>query len=315
EGPHHRRTRPRRRGGRAPGCRVRAGVREDQRVRALRRGTLPGCCRGDHGKGRVPREKPLCLPHTCPGPPHAPAHPLRRLPSPRCILRHEKGVWRVSHLPQRYRVLHPWDPAWRRGYYHLHGRFDHGRERDRTFRRVPGRGLHDRRLHLPAYRYPGADECGLQWREHDRGYPRQPDHRDDRPPAQPEYRGNCNRRGNSPVSIDAVCRSCGVTFVETVDPYDLTGMLRVLEAAKTMKGVKVIIAKQMCVIVARRAGVKRGHYAVNPETCTGCGTCVRFGCPAIELVDKKARINELCSGCMVCTRLCPVGAISREAKK
>ena len=118
-----------------------------------------------------------------------------------------------------------------------------------------------------------------------------------------------------PVSLDAVCRSCGVTFVETVDPYDLTGMLRVLEAAKTMKGVKVIIAKQMCVIVARRAGVKRGHYAVNPETCTGCGTCVRFGCPAIELVDKKARINERCSGCMVCTRLCPVGAISREAKK
>jgi indolepyruvate ferredoxin oxidoreductase alpha subunit len=118
-----------------------------------------------------------------------------------------------------------------------------------------------------------------------------------------------------PVSLDAICRSCGVTFVETVDPYDLTGMLRVLEAAKTKKGVKVIIAKQMCVIVARRAGVKRGQYAVNPETCTGCGTCVRFGCPAIELVDKKARINELCSGCMVCTRLCPVGAISREVKK
>ncbi len=118
-----------------------------------------------------------------------------------------------------------------------------------------------------------------------------------------------------PVSLDAVCRSCGVTFVETVDPYDLTGMLRVLEVAKTKKGVKVIIAKQMCVIVARRAGVKRGQYAVNPETCTGCGTCVRFGCPAIELVDKKARINELCSGCIVCARLCPVGAISREAKK
>jgi indolepyruvate ferredoxin oxidoreductase alpha subunit len=118
-----------------------------------------------------------------------------------------------------------------------------------------------------------------------------------------------------PVSLDAVCRSCGVTFVETVDPYDLTGMLRVLEAAKAKKGVKVIIAKQMCVIVARRTGVKRGRYAVNPETCTGCGTCVRFGCPAIELVDKKARINELCSGCAVCARLCPVGAISREAKK
>ncbi|WP_292425767.1 indolepyruvate ferredoxin oxidoreductase subunit alpha [Methanoregula sp.] len=118
-----------------------------------------------------------------------------------------------------------------------------------------------------------------------------------------------------PVSLDAICRACGVTFVETVDPYDTTGMVRVLEAAKARKGVKVIIAKQMCVIVARRAGVKRGRYAVNPEICTGCGICVRFGCPAIEFADEKARINELCSGCAVCARLCPVGAISREAKK
>jgi indolepyruvate ferredoxin oxidoreductase alpha subunit len=119
----------------------------------------------------------------------------------------------------------------------------------------------------------------------------------------------------TPVSLEAICRACGVTFVETVDPYDMTGILRVLEEAKKKKGVRVIIAKQMCVIVARRAGVKRGRYAVNPGLCTGCGTCVRFGCPAIEFADEKARINDLCSGCAVCARLCPVGAISREAKK
>ncbi|MFZ1898776.1 indolepyruvate ferredoxin oxidoreductase subunit alpha [Methanoregula sp.] len=120
---------------------------------------------------------------------------------------------------------------------------------------------------------------------------------------------------SAPISLDAICRSCGVTFVETVDPYDLTGMLRVLEEAKKKKGVRVVIAKQMCVIAARRAGVKRGRYAANPDLCTGCGTCVKFGCPAIEFVDEKARINDLCSGCAVCARLCPVGAISREAKK
>ncbi|HNX17748.1 MAG TPA: indolepyruvate ferredoxin oxidoreductase subunit alpha [Methanoregula sp.] len=118
-----------------------------------------------------------------------------------------------------------------------------------------------------------------------------------------------------PVSLDAICRACGATFVETIDPYDTTGMLRLLEAAKAKKGVKVIIAKQMCVIAARRAGVKRGRYEVNPEICTGCGTCVRFGCPAIEFVDEKARINDLCSGCGVCAHICPVGAIAREAKR
>jgi indolepyruvate ferredoxin oxidoreductase alpha subunit len=117
------------------------------------------------------------------------------------------------------------------------------------------------------------------------------------------------------VSLDAVCRACGVNFVEIVDPYDITGTVNVLQEAKKRKGVKVVIARQMCVISARRAGVKRGRYVVDPEACTGCGTCVRFGCPAIEFADEKARISDLCSGCSVCAQLCPVGAIGREANK
>ncbi len=55
----------------------------------------------------------------------------------------------------------------------------------------------------------------------------------------------------APVSLDAVCRACGVVFVETVDPYDITGMVNMLEEAKKRKGVKVVIARQMCVITAR----------------------------------------------------------------
>jgi indolepyruvate ferredoxin oxidoreductase alpha subunit len=118
-----------------------------------------------------------------------------------------------------------------------------------------------------------------------------------------------------PVSLDAVCRACGVTFVETVDPYDITGMMNVLKAAQARSGVKVIIAKQQCVIMARREGVKRRRYMVDADACTGCGTCVKFGCPAIEFADEKATINDLCSGCAVCAQLCPAGAIVREGKR
>ena len=119
-----------------------------------------------------------------------------------------------------------------------------------------------------------------------------------------------------PVSLDAICRACGVTFVETVDPYDITGMMNVLAQAKARRGVKVIIAKQMCVITARRAGVRRGRYVVDADACTGCGTCIRFGCPAIEkTADDKASITDLCSGCSVCAQICPAGAIKKEGKR
>jgi indolepyruvate ferredoxin oxidoreductase alpha subunit len=122
----------------------------------------------------------------------------------------------------------------------------------------------------------------------------------------------------APVSLEAICRACGVSFVETVSPYDLPTTVEVMKQAKAQKGVKVVIAKQPCVITARRAGVKRVSYAVDRDTCTVCGTCIRFGCPAISMVEERAAINELCSGCGVCAQICPSGAIGpreREEKE
>jgi indolepyruvate ferredoxin oxidoreductase alpha subunit len=119
-----------------------------------------------------------------------------------------------------------------------------------------------------------------------------------------------------PISLEAICRACGASFVETVDPYDLTATLEALKAAKARTGTKVIIARQACVITARRAGVRRAHVRVDPETCTACGACLRFGCPAVgKDAEGKANINELCSGCGVCAEICPAGAIVKEGRK
>jgi indolepyruvate ferredoxin oxidoreductase alpha subunit len=117
------------------------------------------------------------------------------------------------------------------------------------------------------------------------------------------------------VSLEMICRSCGVTFVETVSPSDLVQFTAVLKEAKSREGVKVIIAKQPCVITERRAKVSRGRYTVHREDCIGCKACVRFGCPAIELHGGLALITDLCSGCGVCTQICPVGAIVREGRE
>ena len=117
------------------------------------------------------------------------------------------------------------------------------------------------------------------------------------------------------VSLEMICRSCGVMFVETVSPNDMVQFTAVLKDAKARPGVKVIIAKQPCVISERRAKVNRGRFVVNRELCIGCKACVKFGCPAIELHSGLALITDLCSGCGACAQICPVAAINREVKE
>ncbi|MDO8841120.1 indolepyruvate ferredoxin oxidoreductase subunit alpha [Methanocalculus sp.] len=117
------------------------------------------------------------------------------------------------------------------------------------------------------------------------------------------------------LSLETLCRACGVSCVETVDPYDLTLLLETMRKVKEEKGVRVIIARQPCIIVAKRAGMKRRRFMVDPDICTGCQLCIKYGCPAIEFHDEKASINDLCTGCAVCADICPAAAIRGEVKR
>ena len=114
------------------------------------------------------------------------------------------------------------------------------------------------------------------------------------------------------ISLEELARACGVKFVESVDPYDLTHLLAVLKEAKEKEGVKVIIAKQPCVIMNKRLGIKRSRYVVDADRCLKCGACIRYGCPALETDENgAARTTSLCTGCGVCADICPAGAIHR----
>ncbi len=114
------------------------------------------------------------------------------------------------------------------------------------------------------------------------------------------------------ISLEELARACGVKFVEAVDPYDLTHLLAVLKEAKEKEGVKVIIAKQPCVIMNKRLGIKRNRYVVDSDRCLKCGACIRYGCPALETDENgAARTTSLCTGCGVCADICPAGAIHK----
>jgi indolepyruvate ferredoxin oxidoreductase, alpha subunit len=113
---------------------------------------------------------------------------------------------------------------------------------------------------------------------------------------------------SEPVSLEEIAKALGAKFVETVDPYQVEAAVETFQRAKEYPGLSVVIAKQACVITARRSGSKRAVPKVSPE-CKGCRVCVEFGCPAIEFEDDKARITSLCTGCGVCAQICPSSCI------
>jgi indolepyruvate ferredoxin oxidoreductase, alpha subunit len=117
------------------------------------------------------------------------------------------------------------------------------------------------------------------------------------------------------VSIEALARALGAGLVESVDPYNLDETQESFKRARDYPGLSVIIARQPCVIKARRSNARPKSFLVG-EDCIGCKICLDFGCPAIEFEKDtdKARINALCTGCGVCASICSSSAIREVAK-
>lgn len=126
------------------------------------------------------------------------------------------------------------------------------------------------------------------------------------------------------VDMEALCRSLGAK-VEVCDPFDLKNTTETLVRlmAEEEEGARVVIMRRVCELVRARKE-KRAPYKmrVDPNICAGdgCGCnrlCIRvFGCPGL-MWDKeagKAKIDEaICTGCGLCTDICPQGAIIKEA--
>lgn len=120
-------------------------------------------------------------------------------------------------------------------------------------------------------------------------------------------------RGEQTTSLDLeqLVRALGITWVRTIDPYDVKNTRKEIREALEYKGPAVIISKAPCVLLKSRAVSGRKLY-VDPDICTGCKVCIGLGCPAIEFKDEKASINDMCVGCGVCSDLCGVNAIGGE---
>ncbi len=131
----------------------------------------------------------------------------------------------------------------------------------------------------------------------------------------------------TPIDIETLCRAIGVQHVYTVNPNDIEATQRIVKQEVERPQPSVIITRSPCVLLPEmRKRKDRALYVVIPEKCTGCKTCLKLGCPAIEWVAltseeaKKRGYKEtqkgyslinavLCDGCGQCAPLCKFKAI------
>jgi indolepyruvate ferredoxin oxidoreductase, alpha subunit len=122
----------------------------------------------------------------------------------------------------------------------------------------------------------------------------------------------------SEIDIEAVVRGIGVKNVTKINAFDPKPNVEMMKKAIAGEGVNVVISVGPCALYndrkTRAAKTPIIPNKVGPEVCKTIYACVRdFYCPAIQLdmaTRQTAIQQDLCNGCMVCAKLCPVSAIS-----
>lgn len=113
------------------------------------------------------------------------------------------------------------------------------------------------------------------------------------------------------IDLEALCRAMGFSRVTVVDPYDLTECDRVIKEELAVKEPSVIISRRPCALLKYVKHKK--PLVAQEEKCVGCKSCMKLGCPAISIKNKKAVIDAtLCVGCGVCQQLCKFDALQSQ---
>ena len=126
------------------------------------------------------------------------------------------------------------------------------------------------------------------------------------------------------ISIEKILDAIGVKPVITVNPFDQKAAVEAVQKASETSGVSAIIFKAPCIAIAQKVGWEKPHaLTVDTSKCIGCRKCINeLGCPALSVSNvvstssttgagkRLVEIDKsLCTGCGLCSQVCPVGAI------
>lgn len=113
------------------------------------------------------------------------------------------------------------------------------------------------------------------------------------------------------INLEALCRAMGFNRVRVVDPYDLAACDQAIKEELAVDEPSVIISRRPCALLKY---VKHNKpLKVAEDNCVGCKSCMKLGCPAISIKNKKAVIDTtLCVGCGVCQQMCKFDALQSQ---
>ncbi len=111
------------------------------------------------------------------------------------------------------------------------------------------------------------------------------------------------------IDLETLCHAVGIKRVRVVDPYDLEQCDTVLKEELEAQEPSVIISRRPCALL--KYVKHKAPLAVDADKCVGCKACMKIGCPAISIIDGKAKVDATqCVGCGVCQQLCKFDALT-----
>ena len=110
------------------------------------------------------------------------------------------------------------------------------------------------------------------------------------------------------IDLETLCKAVGIKRVRVIDPYNLAECDSVIKEELAANEPSVIISRRPCALL--KYVKHNAPFRVEEDKCVGCKSCMKIGCPAISIVDGKAKVdNTLCVGCGVCEQLCKFDAL------
>ena len=111
------------------------------------------------------------------------------------------------------------------------------------------------------------------------------------------------------IDLETLCHAVGIKRVRVVDPYNLEQCDTVLKEELAAQEPSVIISRRPCALL--KYVKHKAPLTVDADKCVGCKACMKIGCPAISIIDGKAKVDATqCVGCGVCQQLCKFGALT-----